>query len=134
MIGIRMRAGAGGPLQIRNLLSDVSWRGQHSTQSEHSMGTHSRDTVEQLRNDIDRGRTGDKIDGSDPAAVPLGTDEEAAGTPVPADEVARTRAREMARGRVPRQYATGLGAAKILFGFILVLVCAIVLWATLKLT
>lgn len=34
----------------------------------------------QLRGDIDAGRTGDKSPGSDPAAAPLGTDEEAAGS------------------------------------------------------
>ena len=37
-------------------------------------------TTEQLRHDIDRGRTGEKVDAIDPAAAPLGTDEEAAGT------------------------------------------------------
>lgn len=40
-------------------------------------------TTEQLRRDIDRGKAGDKIPFPDPAAAPLGTDEEAAGTPVP---------------------------------------------------
>jgi hypothetical protein len=35
-----------------------------------------------LRIDIDSGRTGDKNPAGDPAAVPLGTDDEAAGTPV----------------------------------------------------
>jgi len=44
--------------------------------------------VDKLRDDIDRGRTGDKVDVSDPAAAPLGTDDEAAGTPVTS---ARTR-------------------------------------------
>ena len=34
-----------------------------------------------LRADIDRGRTRDKVNVNDPAAAPLGTDEEAAGTP-----------------------------------------------------
>ena len=38
---------------------------------------------EQLRGDIDAGRTADKTPVTDPAASPLGTDEEAAGTPVP---------------------------------------------------
>jgi hypothetical protein len=37
--------------------------------------------VAQLRGDIDSGRTGDKVAGFDPAAAPLGTDEEAGGTP-----------------------------------------------------
>ena len=40
-----------------------------------------RRNVDQLRNDIDSGRTGDKVACSDPAAAPLGTDDEAAGTP-----------------------------------------------------
>jgi hypothetical protein len=38
-------------------------------------------TVETLRTDIDRGLTGDKVPGSDPAAAPLGTDAEAGGAP-----------------------------------------------------
>ena len=37
-------------------------------------------TTDQLRHDIDQGRTGDKV--PDPAVAPLGTDEEAAGTPL----------------------------------------------------
>lgn len=36
-------------------------------------------TLAQLQHDIDSGRTGDKVGGFDPAAAPLGTDEEAAG-------------------------------------------------------
>ena len=35
--------------------------------------------TDQLREQIDRGKTGDKVDFADPAAVPLGTDDEAAG-------------------------------------------------------
>jgi hypothetical protein len=38
-------------------------------------------TADRLRYDIDRGRGGDKVDGSDPAAAPLGTDDEAGGAP-----------------------------------------------------
>jgi hypothetical protein len=40
-------------------------------------------TPAQLREDIQLGRTGDKVKARDPAVAPLGTDEEAAGTPVP---------------------------------------------------
>jgi hypothetical protein len=40
-----------------------------------------RPTVEILRDDIDKGRAQDKVRHQDPAAVPLGADEEAAGTP-----------------------------------------------------
>src|SRR5688572_29413337 len=52
-----------------------------------------------LRDDIDRGRTGDRVDVHDPAAAPLGTDEEAAGTPAPADAVRQARDYERAMGR-----------------------------------
>ena len=38
--------------------------------------------VDQLRHAIDEGRTSDKIAFPDPAAAPLGIDDEAAGTPV----------------------------------------------------
>lgn len=38
-------------------------------------------TTAKLRHDIDRGRGGDKVNVIDPAAAPLGTDDEAAGTP-----------------------------------------------------
>jgi hypothetical protein len=38
-------------------------------------------TTDRLRHDISRGRSGGKVNFSDPAAAPLGTDDEAAGTP-----------------------------------------------------
>ena len=49
---------------------------------------------EQLRNDIDRGKTGDKVPFRDPAAAPLGSDDEAAGHPPGPEAVARARAQE----------------------------------------
>jgi hypothetical protein len=47
------------------------------------MTPHNAETISpaELRKRIDRGETGDKVAGFDPAAAPLGTDEEAAGTP-----------------------------------------------------
>jgi hypothetical protein len=45
-------------------------------------------TAAQLRSDIDHGRTRDKVDATDLAAAPLGTDDEAAGTPPSPDELA----------------------------------------------
>jgi hypothetical protein len=60
-------------------------------------------TPSQLRHDIDRGRTGDKVSAADPAAVPLGTDEEAAGTPVPPAAVAHAREHELYQGRMARE-------------------------------
>ena len=44
-------------------------------------------TTDRLRHDIDRGRGGDKVDNIDPAAAPLGTDDEAAGKPPTSAEI-----------------------------------------------
>ena len=46
-------------------------------------------TGEQLRDQIDSGRTGEKVGYPDPAAAPLGTDAEAGGTPTafPSEDV-----------------------------------------------
>lgn len=41
--------------------------------------------TDRLRSAIDEGRTGDKVPFSDPAAAPLGTDDEAAGHPAGAE-------------------------------------------------
>ncbi len=51
-------------------------------------------TTAELKGDIDSGRTGDKVGGVDPAAAPLGTDAEAAGTPAAGGEVAVARRQE----------------------------------------
>ncbi len=51
-------------------------------------------TSDQLRSDIDHGRTRDKVNFPDPAAAPLGTDEEAAGTPVSGKDVSAARRAE----------------------------------------
>jgi hypothetical protein len=50
-----------------------------------------------LREDIDRGGTGDKVAFSDPSAAPLGTDDEAAGTAPTAEQVRTARAAEAPR-------------------------------------
>lgn len=55
-------------------------------------------TSDQLRDDIDRGRSGDKIAAGDPAAAPLGTDDEAGGAPPTAAQRRITRAEEAKRG------------------------------------
>lgn len=39
--------------------------------------------AQQVRDDIDAGRTRDKVDHPDPATAPLGTDAEAGGAPAP---------------------------------------------------
>ncbi len=81
-----------------------------------------RDTVERLRSDIDRGRTGEKIDWPDPAAAPLGVDEEAAGTPVPGEGIAMARAHEMQGPTTRDNPRRGLGAAWILIAVIVLFV------------
>lgn len=57
----------------------------------------SHSTPDQVRNDIDRGRTQDKVDFPDFAAAPLGTDEEAAGTVLSPAAVDAARAQEAGR-------------------------------------
>lgn len=52
----------------------------------------------QLRGDIDRGRTGDKAAGIDPAAAPMETDAEAGGAPPSAAEIEQARRLERRDG------------------------------------
>lgn len=52
---------------------------------------------ERLRHAIDSGQTGDKVKGSDPAAVPLETDAEASGTPTPKSAVTNALDHEVTR-------------------------------------
>ena len=51
-------------------------------------------TAAQLRHDIDSGLTGDKVNFFDPAAAPLGTDEEAGGFPPTPEEIYQARMTE----------------------------------------
>jgi hypothetical protein len=51
-------------------------------------------TTDQIRNAIDSGATGEKVSMPDPAAAPLGTDDEAAGNPSTVQERAMA-ARQM---------------------------------------
>ncbi|RYC27287.1 hypothetical protein [Ciceribacter ferrooxidans] len=60
------------------------------------------DTAAQVRGDIQQGLTGDKRRGFDPAAAPLETDGEAAGTPLTAEEAGLARAGERAGRPVDR--------------------------------
>ena len=73
------------------------------------MSRQSGATTEQLRDDIDQGRSGDKVRFRDPAVAPLGTDEEAAGTPIDPQVIAQTRATEarMARPTDAQRSAEG---------------------------
>lgn len=60
-------------------------------------------TVAQLKRDIETGRTGDKVGGFDPAASPLGTDEEAGGTRPAAEIIALERVRQARAGLDSRE-------------------------------
>jgi hypothetical protein len=67
--------------------------------SRRAIKRHHTATAEQLRYDIDQGFTGDEVRASDPAVAPLGTDEEAAGTPIDPNLLAVVRRRELASGK-----------------------------------
>jgi hypothetical protein len=54
-------------------------------------------TTDALRARIDRGGASDKVDFSDPAASPLGTDDEAAGTPPKPTDIAVAAHHELGR-------------------------------------
>jgi hypothetical protein len=87
-----------------------------------------RSTVEQLRNDIDHGRTCDKIDAPDPAVAPLGSDEEAAGTPPDPAAVEAARTLELSRPCQSSSSYQGMGAAWLLIAFTLALGAGLTSW------
>jgi hypothetical protein len=75
------------------------------------------ETTEQLRIAIDQGAGGSKVDAGDPAAAPLGTDDEAGGTPNTAAQVRLAAAQEVrATPSSGRQRTSGIGAAWWLIG------------------
>lgn len=90
------------------------------------------ETTDQLRIAIDQGEGGDKVDAADPAAAPLGTDDEAGGSPDSAGQVALAAAQEVrARPAVERQRNSGIGSAWCLIGLSLFIgfgMVACVLW------
>ena len=87
----------------------------------------SRSTISQLRDDIDAGRTGDKVDWPDPAAAPLGTDEEAAGTPPGPWAVETARTLEVSRPYKSIAHR-GVGAGWLLIAFAVALGMGLVAW------
>ncbi len=76
--------------------------------------------VARLRRAIDSGRTGDKVDFPDPAVAPLGTDDEAAGTP-PTDARAAMALRQEEGSGIKTRQQPGIGAAWALIACIAVL-------------
>jgi hypothetical protein len=67
--------------------------------------------VEQLRDDINSGRTGDKVAFHDPAAAPLGADDEAAGMPPSREDVLAAQAAETSTSARARALAVGASMA-----------------------
>lgn len=70
-----------------------------------------------LRGDLDAGRGRDKATYPDPAAAPLGTDDEAAGTPITEEQLQMARAQEDRRDSVtetdPARTAGGTSAISV---------------------
>lgn len=62
-----------------------------------------RATADELRSDIDSGRTGEKVDHPDPAAAPLGSDAEAGGRATPRADIERARREELRREAFRRE-------------------------------
>ena len=81
------------------------------------------ETTEQLRIAIDQGHG--KVDATDPSAAPLGTDDEAGGTPNSYAQVRLAAAHEI-RPNKKRQRTSGLGAAWWVIGGSVVMAVSIV--------
>jgi len=88
-------------------------------------------TADRLRNDIDSGRTGDKVAASDPAAAPLGTDEEAAGTPPSREAVELARRHEVVRADPPHERVAS--GSVVLYSALIVVMAALLVGAGLYL-
>ena len=61
------------------------------------MTEHDKDTASRLRADIDAGRAHDKVAYPDPAAAPLGTDDEASGHPITPEQARMAHEAEIGR-------------------------------------
>jgi hypothetical protein len=85
-------------------------------------------TAAQLRDDIDSGRTGEKIDWPDPAAAPLGTDEEASGTPPHRRTVEAARRSESAAPVKSTENRGHAHAAWVQVAIVVILAAAAVGW------
>jgi hypothetical protein len=80
----------------------------------------------QLRGKINSGETGDKVPFPDPAAAPLGTDDEAGGAPMRPDDIAAAAARETSRNTpTTAPDKTGPWVWAIIGAIVLVIIAAI---------
>lgn len=85
-------------------------------------------TADRMRHDINRGKASDKVDHPDPAAAPLGTDDEAAGMPPSLEE--RRIAAATAPSNPKEEKAFGVGSV---YAAIVMTIAAVVLAAVLTL-
>ena len=89
-------------------------------------------TTARLKHDINRGRGGNKVDAIDPAVAPLGTDEEAAGTPPPPNAIAQAYKHEIGDSPISSERKDGDHAVAIYVGFIAAIaaVVGLAIWLT----
>jgi hypothetical protein len=86
-------------------------------------------TTAKLKHDIDRGRGGDKADVIDPGAVPLGIDDEAAGTPLTPRAVEQAHRDEIGSTPVSSERDDSDHALAIYIGLIVTTV-GVAIWLT----
>jgi len=88
-------------------------------------------TTDRLRIDVDQGRTGDKVRHPDPAAAPLGSDDEASGNP-PSPEQRQQEFENRNLEATPRRNEPGtlLVYALLIGGIALIVISAIALFET----
>jgi hypothetical protein len=79
---------------------------------EHPVTGRRKDNVDRFRKDIDRGRAGDKTDYPDPAAAPLGTDDEAGGHPATQEQLRIAREAEFRRRPVRKEDAPAVDPSR----------------------
>jgi hypothetical protein len=86
-------------------------------------------TTARLKHEVDRGRGGDKVDAIDAAAAPLGTDDEAAGTPPSPATITRAHKTEIEAALHSSERRDGDKAVRTYIGIfvaiVLLLLCAI---------
>jgi hypothetical protein len=92
---------------------------------------------DQLRQRIDRGQGADKVDFPDPAAAPLGTEDEAAGTPITREQLQMALAHEARLEGGPAAARSGSqknARSNLRFVLVLVVVGLLLIAATAMLT
>ena len=93
------------------------------------MNSPDQDTIAQLKDDIDSGRTGDKVAAGDPGLSPLGTDDEAGGNSPSPKQINLARRQEAAIGAAAGQAdhpSKGMGSILIVGAVFVVMAIVVV--------